>query len=369
MFYERVIMKIGIVGLGQSGKTTLFNALTGAEIDTHAFSGKAEAHRAIVNVPDERIELLNEIFQPKKKTPAIIEYIDLGGISAGEQKKSGFSDQFLGQIRLVDAILAVVRSFKSDAIPHPLNSIDPLRDLKDVEAEFVISDLSIVENRMDRLQRQMKSKKVDADVREFALLEKCKAFLEEEKPLRHLKLADEEEFTLRGFQFLTQKPLIIVVNIDEGDIQNEAQVLEPFRDYVKDENSSALSISAQIEMEIQQLSNEEAEIFQEELGITESAMGRLIRTSYDLLGLISYFTVGSDEVRAWTIKENTKAPQAAGTIHTDFERGFIRAEVVHYDDFITRKSLPQCKTDGVMRLEGKEYIVKDGDIINFRFAV
>ncbi len=362
-------MKIGIVGLGQSGKTTLFNALTGAKIDTNAFTGKAEAHRAVVNVPDERIELLNEIFQPKKKTPAIIEYIDLGGISAGEQKKSGFSDQFLGQIRTVDAILVVVRSFKNDAIPHPLNSIDPRRDLKNVEAEFVISDLSIIENRMDRLQRQMKSKKVDADVREFALLERCKSFLEEEKPLRLLELVADEEFTLRGFQFLTQKPIIVAVNIDEGDIQNEAEVLKPFHDYINDPHATALSISAQIEMEIQQLSDDEAALFQEELGITESAMGRLIRTSYDLLGLISYFTVGSDEVRAWTIRHNTKAPQAAGAIHTDFERGFIRAEIVHYDDFIIRKSLPQCKTDGVMRLEGKEYIVKDGDIINFRFAV
>ncbi len=362
-------MKIGIVGLGQCGKTTLFNALTGAEIDTTAFSGKTEAHRAVVNVPDERVELLNDIFEPKKKTPATIEYIDLSGVGSSDSKKSGFSDQFLGQIRTVDAILVVVRSFKNDAIPHPLNSIDPLRDLKNVEAEFVISDLGIVENRMDRLQRQMKAKKADADAREFALLEKCKAFLEDEKPLRHVEISSDEEFTLRGFQFLTQKPIIVAVNIDDSDIQNEAEVLQPFQGYLDDATATALTISAQIEMEIQQLSDEEAEIFQQELGITESAMGRLIRTSYDLLGLISFFTVGSDEVRAWTIQENTKAPQAAGAIHTDFERGFIRAEIVHYDDFITRKSLPQCKTDGVMRLEGKEYIVKDGDIINFRFAV
>ena len=362
-------MKIGIVGLAQSGKTTLFNAITGAEIDTSAFTGKTEAHRAIVNVPDERIELLNDIFEPKKKTPAIIEYIDLAGVSTSEQKKSGFSDQFLGQIRLVDAILVVVRSFRNDAIPHPDNSIDPLRDLRNVEAEFVISDLSIIENRMDRLQRQMRAKKNDADVREHALLERCKDFLEEEKPLRHLEMDSDEEMLARGFQFLTQKSIIIVVNSDEGDIQKEAEVLKPFQDYLDDPNATALSISAQIEMEIQQLSAEEADIFQDELGITESAMGRLIRVSYDLLGLISFFTVGSDEVRAWTIKENTKAPQSAGAIHTDFERGFIRAEIVHYDDFIPRKSLPQCKTDGVMRLEGKEYVVKDGDIINFRFAV
>jgi len=362
-------MKIGIVGLPQSGKTTLFNALTGAEIDTAQFSGKAEAHRAVVHVPDERLELLNDIFEPKKKTAAIIEYIDMAGLTTTEQKKSGFSDQFLGQIRLVDAILVLVRSFANEAIPHPANSIDPLRDLKDIEAEFVISDLSIVENRMDRLQRQMKAKKAETDVREYAFLEKCKAFLEEEKPLRFLDMSADEEMMVRGYQFLTQKPVIVVVNIDESDIQKEDDVLALFQPYADDPLAAVLAISAQIEMEIQQLSGEEAEIFQNELGIRESAMGRLIRESYDLLGLISFFTVGSDEVRAWTIKQATKAPLAAGAIHTDFERGFIRAEVVHYDDFMPRKSLPQCKTDGVMRLEGKDYIVKDGDIINFRFAI
>ena len=361
-------MKIGIVGLAQSGKTTLFNALTGAQVDT-SFSGKTEAHRAIVNVPDERLDQLAAIFQPKKTTPAIIEYIDLSGIGASEQKKSGFSDQFLGQIRLVDAILVLVRAFENDAIPHPLNSLDPLRDLHNVEAEFIISDLSIVENRMDRLQRQMKSKKSEADAREYALLEKCKAFLEEEKPLRHFDMTPDEQMIVRGYQFLTQKPLIIVVNVGESDIANPEKVMALFADYLNDATSTALAISAQIEMEIQQLSQEEAELFQSDLGITESAMARLIRASYDLLGLISFLTAGEDECRAWTIRQNTKAPQAAGAIHTDFERGFIRAEIVHYDDFIQCKSLPQCKTDGVMRLEGKEYVVKDGDMIHFRFAV
>ncbi|MBN1479112.1 redox-regulated ATPase YchF [candidate division KSB1 bacterium] len=362
-------MKIGIVGLAQSGKTTLFNALTGSQVDTTAFSGKVEAHRAIVHVPDDRLELLNDIFQPKKKVPAIVEYIDLGGLSTSEQKKSGFSDQFLGAIRLVDAILVVVRTFKNETIPHPANSLDSLRDFKNIEAEFVIADLSIVENRMDRLQRQMKSKKLDADVRELVFLEKCQTFLEDEKPLRLLDMSDEEELIVRGYQFLTQKPLIVVVNIDEDDIQNELEVLKPFQKVISGQNATMLCIAAQIEMEIQQLSENEANMFLQELGISESAMGRLIRASYDLLGLLSFFTVGSDEVRAWTIKRGIKAPQAAGAIHTDFERGFIRAEVVHYEDFISRKSLPRCKTDGVLRLEGKDYIVKDGDIINFRFAV
>ncbi|NOY58863.1 MAG: redox-regulated ATPase YchF [Calditrichaeota bacterium] len=363
-------MKIGIVGLPLSGKTTLFNALTGAQVDTAAFmGGKAEAHHAIVHVPDERVDLLADIFQPKKKTPATIEFVDLAGMSTSEQKKSSFTDQFLGQIRTVDAILVTLRAFENENIPHPLNSVDPLRDMEMVDAEFILSDLFIIENRMDRLQRQMRAKKADQDVREYAILEKCKENLENEIPLRYLDFSAEDEVLIRGYQFLTQKPLIIVVNIDESDIGGEADVLKNFSQRAQQKNTSVLAISAEIEMEIQQLSDDEAELFRSDLGITHSAMNRLIRTSYELLGLLSFFTVGSDEVRAWTIRENTRAPQAAGAVHTDIERGFIRAEVVHYDDFIPRKSLTQCKSDGVLRLEGKEYLVKDGDIINFRFAI
>lgn len=360
-------MKIGIVGLAQSGKTTLFNALTGAHIETAAFS-KENAHRAVVKVPDDRLEQLTDIFQPKKKTPATIEYIDLAGLSPA-QEKVGFSDQFLGQIRLVDAILVLVRAFEDDSILHPLKTVDPLRDFKYIEAEFIISDLSIIENRMQRLSRQMKSKKSDADMRELTLLEKCKAFLENEKPLRQFEMSIDEEMIVRGYQFLTQKPLILVLNISETDIQHEEEKRATIPVTDLDSNSALLAISAQIEMEIGQLSDAEAVDFQKEIGIQQSAMDKLIRTSHDLLGLISFFTVGDDEVKAWTIRSNTKAPQAAGAVHTDFERGFIRAEVVHFDDFIQRKSLTRCKSDGVMHLEGKEYIVKDGDIINFRFAI
>ena len=363
-------MKIGIVGLPLSGKTTLFNALTGSQVDTPSFMGaKAEAHPAIVHVPDERLDKLAEIFQPKKKTPASIEYIDLAGLSTSEQKKQGFSDQFLGQIRTVDAILVTVRAFKDENVPHPLNSVDPSRDLNLVEAEFLLSDLAIIENRMARLEKQLRVKKNDQDVRELAVLEKCKQNLEDEIPLRSLEFEPAEEWLIRGYQFLTLKPLIVVVNIDEDDIAKEDEVLAPFAEISSRPRTSVLAISAKIEMEIQQLSEEEAELFRSELGITQSAMGRLIRASYELLGLLSFFTVGSDEVRAWTIHRNTHAPQAGGAVHTDMEKGFIRAEVVHYDDFITRGSLAQCRSDGVLRLEGKDYIVKDGDIINFRFAV
>lgn len=363
-------MKIGIVGLPLAGKSTLFNALTGSNVDTGAFiTGKTDAHQSIVQVPDERLEKLNKIFVPKKKTPAIIDYIDLAGLNSAEQKKGGFSDSFLGQVRTVDALLTVVRAFKDENVPHPQTSVNPKRDLDMIEADFILSDLSIVENRMQRLQKQMKSKKLDQDVREYALLEKCKASLEDEQPLRLLHIAPEEEFMVRGYQFLTLKPLIIVLNISESDIANDTDLLEPFLERKKQPLTTALAISAQIEMEIQQLADEEAATFRQELGIKQSAMDVLIRTSYDLLGLVSFFTVGSDEVRAWTIKKNTAAPQAAGAIHTDFERGFIRAEIVHYDDFMKYENMVKCKADGLVRLEGKEYIVKDGDIINFRFAI
>ena len=363
-------MKIGIVGLPFSGKTTLFNALTGAHVDTTSYSGgKDEAHQSTIKVPDERVEKLTEIFQPKKKIPATIDYIDLGGLSTSEQKKQGFSDNFLGQIRTVDAILVVVRAYEDDNVPHPLNTIDPVRDLAYIESEFILSDLAIIENRMQRLQRTLRAQKNDQDVREYNLLEKFKDQLENEQPLRCMSMTADEELIVRGYQFLTLKPHIIVANISEQDISEEQKIISQFSEKAKFPKTSTVCISSQIEMEIQQLSEEEAEIFRSDLGLTDSAMSRLIRASYDLLGLLSFFTVGSDEVRAWTITHNTKAPQAAGEIHSDIERGFIRAEVVHYDDFIQRGTLNQCKTDGVLRLEGKEYIVKDGDIISFRFAV
>lgn len=363
-------MKIGIVGLPLSGKTTLFNALTGAQVDTAAFmGGKQEAHQAVIQVPDERLDKLTEIFNPQKKTPAVVEYIDLAGLNTSEQKKQGFSDQFLGQIRSVDATLVVVRAFGDENIPHPLDSIDPVRDLKMVEGEFILSDLAIIENRLNRLSKQMRVKKQDHDVREYDLLSKFKEFLEEEQLLRQLDLSEEEEHIIRGYQFLTLKPMIVVVNIDEKDIGKEEEIMQRFRAVQEQKDTVVLPISAEIEMEIQQLSEDEAELFRKDLGITHSAMDKLIRTSYELLGLISFFTVGEDEVRAWTIRENTRAPQAAGAVHSDMERGFIRAEVVSYEDFIARGSLAKCRTDGVLRLEGRDYIVKDGDIINFRFAV
>jgi ribosome-binding ATPase len=360
-------MKIGIVGLPFSGKTSLFTALTGAQAP--AQSGKKEAQHAIVKVPDARLDALDKIYQPRKKTPATIEYIDLSGLSADEQKKGGFSDQFLGQIRIVDAILVIVRLFDNENVPHPLRTINADRDLQLIQAEFILSDLSIIENRMGRLEKQMRVRKTDQDAREFALLEKFKEQIEQEKPLRDLVIAPQDELLIRGYQFLTLKPHIIVLNINEKDISAGQELTEPLKAWLQHEKTSIWPVSAQIEMEIGQLAAEEAEIFRKDAGISEAAMDKLIRASYELLGLMSFFTVGEDEVRAWTIKQYTPAPQAAGEIHSDIERGYIRAEVVSYNDFIARETMAKCRSDAVLHLEGKEYIVKDGDIINFRFAV
>lgn len=362
-------MKIGICGLPFSGKTTLFNALTGSMVDTSFASGKKEAHYAIIKVPDERLDRLAEILQPPKKIPATVEYIDLTGLSGDEQKKGGFSDYFLGQIRTVDAVLVIVRNFHNDNVPHPLNTVDPERDLKLVESEFILGDLSIIENRISRLERQMRANKTDQDVREREILLKLKKSLEDENPLRNIAVSTDDEHLIRGYQFLTCKPYILVINIDENDMSQADEIAEKYGHWTSEQNVVVLPISARIEMEIRQLPEDEAVLFRDDLGLTALAMERLIKTSYDLLGLLSFFTFNEEELRAWTIRQNTHAPQAAGAVHTDMEKGFIRAEVVHFDDFFVRKSMAKCRDDGVLHVEGKDYIVQDGDIIHFRFAV
>ncbi|MBN2355620.1 redox-regulated ATPase YchF [candidate division KSB1 bacterium] len=362
-------MKIGIVGFPFSGKTTLFNALTGASPIADSAGGKKEAHHAMIKVPDPRLDRLHQILGTKKKIAATIEYVDLSGISADEQKKGSFSDQFLGQLRTVDAVLVIVRAFTHELVAHPLGSIDPVRDLQLVQEEFILSDLSIIENRMHALEREMRAHKTDQDVREYHLLEKFKPTLENAQPLRGLELTADEEAIVRGYQFLTLKPHILVVNIDENDLTREAEIAQMHSHWQNIPNTTVVPISAEIEMEIGQLEPEEAAVFLQDAGLQQPAKDRLIRVSYQLLGLLSFFTWNEDEVRAWTIHRNTHASQAAGKVHSDMERGFIRAEVVHYDDFIVRGSIAKCRSDAVLRLEGKDYIVKDGDMINFRFAV
>ncbi len=360
-------MKICIVGLPQSGKSSLFSALTGASAVSAAVKGTDPI--AVVKVPDPRLEKLAAIFEPKKKTAAAIEFVELQGISAGDAKQTSFSEQFLGKLRTADALLAVVRSFRDPAVPHPMDSVDARRDLAALETEFLLSDLAIIEGRIDKLRKQVASKKSDHDVRELAALEKCKASLDAETPLRRLGLSEDEETLLRGFRFLTGKPLIAVVNLDEDEIRDEAGALAPFAGWASGPGTAVVGLSARLESEIRQLPEQDAAGFRSDFGIETTALDRLIATAYRMMGLISFFTVGSDEVRAWTVNEGTVATRAAGVIHSDIERGFIRAEVVSYGHFVARGDIAGCRTDGTLRLEGKAYPVRDGDIINFRFAV
>ena len=360
-------MKICIVGLPQSGKSSLFSALTGASTETALAKGADPI--AVVKVPDPRLEKLAAIFEPKKKTAAAIEFVELQGISGGDTKQTSFSEQFLGKLRTADALLAVVRSFRDPAVPHPLDSVDARRDLAAVETEFLLSDLAIVETRIDRLRKQIAAKKSDRDVRELTVLEKCKRSLDSETPLRQLDLSEDERTLLRGFRFLTRKPLIAVVNLDEDEIRDEAGALAVFSDWASGPRSAVVGLSARLESEIRQLPEQDAAGFRSDFGIETTALDRLIATAYRMMGLISFFTVGSDEVKAWTVSDGTVATRAAGVIHSDIEHGFIRAEVVSYEHFVARGDIAGCRTDGTLRLEGKAYSVRDGDIINFRFAV
>ncbi len=360
-------MKICIVGLPQSGKTSLFSALTGASPESALAKGTDPV--AVVKVPDPRLEKLASIFEPKKKTAASIEFVELQGLSGGDPKETSFTEQFLGKLRTADALLAVVRSFRDPAVPHPLRTVDARRDLASIETELLLSDLAIVESRVDRLRKQIASKKSDRDVRELAALEKCQAQLESERPLRVLDLSEDEELLLRGFRFLTAKPLIAAVNLDEDEIRSEAKSLAPFQEWAVGPQTAAVGLSARLESEIRQLPDQDAAGFRSDYGIERSALDRLIATAYRMMGLISFFTVGSDEVKAWTVSDGTVAMSAAGAIHSDIERGFIRAEVVSYEHFVARGDIAGCRTDGTLRLEGKSYPVRDGDIINFRFAV
>ncbi|BBB31712.1 ribosome-binding ATPase [Thermotomaculum hydrothermale] len=357
-------MKIGLIGLKQSGKTTIFNALTGQEAETGFGANKLQVNMGNVKVPDSRLDTLTEIFNPKRKVNATVEYVDVAGVEG----EGSIDPALVNQIKVTDALLVVVRAFHDDGVFHPFNTVDPMRDLQNLMEEFIISDQVIVENRLKKLEKSVKSKKDPNEVKEYEALLKIKDALENLTPLREIDIDPVEMKMLRGFQFLTLKPVLVVFNTDEGD--NGEEYLEKFKEEYGDKKGvKAVAISGKIEEEISRLEDEDKEMFMEEYGIKTLARDLIIRESYSLLGLISFFTVGEDECRAWTIKDGTNAQKAAGAIHSDIERGFIRAEVVHYNDFIQEKSLVKCKEKGLLRLEGKDYIVKDGDIINFRFNV
>ena len=361
-------MKIAIIGLANSGKTTIFNALTGLNVETTIYPTLAgEPHIGMVKVPDGRLEKLSEIYNPKKTTYATVEYIDFIGLTKGdiEQNKKVFE-----LIKDADAILHVIRCFGDETIVHPLESIGPKRDAETVELEMIFGDLELVDKRLERMEQgARRGKKPDAS--EQKLLLKCKEILEKETPLRDAQFDEEEQKAMRHLQFMSIKPEVIVLNVAESDISSEktsASIAE-LEVMFKGKQVKIESLCGKIEMEIAQLSYDEAAVFLEDLGISEPALNRLIRVSYDLLGLISFLTAGEDEVRAWTIRRGLSAQKAAGKIHSDIERGFIRAELVAYDDFIACGGMSGAREKGLLRLEGKNYEVKDGDIINFRFNV
>ena len=361
-------MQIGIVGLPYSGKSTLFATLLSHKPDGDGTRGRQEAERGIVKIPDERLDTLTRLYNPRRKVNATIEYLKVPGLEKMERSDKGLPAQFIANLKTVDAILLMVRAFDNDLFPHPFERIDPKADIEFVNTEFLISDLLIVENRLEKLAKSLRNVQNADEKKEFDLLQKCRAQLEEERPLREMQLADAEEKVLRGFQFLTAKPLLYVININEKDLPGVAETLNQFQSILTPK-TAVTALCAEIEGEIGQLGEEDQQLFLEELGIERPALYNVIHHSHELMGLMSFFTVGEDECRSWTIRKGINARKAAGVIHSDLERGFIRAEVVSYDNLIKYGSMPACKANGVARLEGKEYVVQDGDIMEIRFNV
>lgn len=352
-------MKLGVIGFPQSGKTTLFNALTRGRAPTTASAGRIEVHTAVVDVPDRRVDALSAMFKPKKTIYAKVTYADIAGLESGAAK-SGLAGPLLNQLTQMDGLIHVVRCFPDENVPHPFGSLDPARDAASMEAELLLSDLIAVERKLERLTEERKKGGTDKvlNERQTALFARLQAVLAAETPLRGVEIPAEEEKLLSGFGLLTRKPLLVLLNLGEG---------QPGPEILTD--SPVLALQGKLEMEIAQLPPDDASVFMQEYGLAELSLGRMIKISYDLLNQQSFFTVGEDEVRAWTTRRGATALEAAGEIHTDLAHGFVRAEVVACSDLLELGGMAEAKAKGKLRLEGKEYIVKDGDIVHIRFNI
>ncbi len=354
-------MKLGIIGLPQSGKTTIFNALTRASQPTDMSSGKMEMHTGVVDVPDPRVDALVEFYQAKKTVYAKVTYVDIAGLGSGNQ--GAISGSLLNQLSQMDGFIHVARCFEDENVPHVLTSIDPARDIANMDAELLLNDQIKVESKLSRLQEDgRKGGRDKGEIeRELKLFEKLNETLMNETPLRELTLSEDEERLIQGYGFLTRKPMLVVLNLAEG--QAAPQIDTSTTDY------KMIPLQGKIEMEIAQLPEEEAQVFLDEYGIEEPGLNRMIRESYEVLGLFSFFTAGEKEVHAWTEHVGATAPEAAGTIHSDMQKGFIRAEVIAYADLMDARSMAEARSRGKLRLEGKNYVVQDGDILEIRFNI